>query len=178
MRVYKVGMQEDLARIDVGLDLEKHFFDYEQMGLGYARRVVQPWAAPNALPMKLPRMKRRVFKDITAIGAQLSAPALSTRAKAVFAPVLGEYAQWLPITVEDHQYWLLNVLCVVDLDDALAVTEKYGGPPGISSVRQYAFKLEDVSEKWLLKARTSVTGVLCSRPCNSPRTRMNPSDLG
>jgi hypothetical protein len=130
--------------------------------IGWAKPFEGAWTAPDTWRFKKPR-KRKIedLADVTAVLARCDSLVMSERAKSVLEPLLGDSAQWLPLAFPECEYWLLNLLRVVEMDDDAEIDF----PPSRTDngfVYAYSFRTRDVENEWLFKARKGTYAVLCT----------------
>jgi len=148
MRICSLEIRDDVQQLDADVDWQLEVL----RTLGKGAKHAQSWQPVQVRRLKKPR-KRRVedLCDVTAIAAHTDVPVLSDRAKSILQPVLGSAVEWLPLVFDEAQYWLLNVLHVID---ALNVSKAHIRtlPSGrVLDIDTYAFKSEVVSDEWLFK---------------------------
>jgi hypothetical protein len=119
------------------------------------------WKPIEVQRLQKPRKRKAEgLCDFTAVAAKESVPVLSTRAKQVVAPMLGDKAQWLPLTFDEQEYWLLNLLNIVDaLDEAQSILCRL--PDGkVIGIDGYALRPDLIVQEWMFKVSTAPFDVL------------------
>jgi hypothetical protein len=88
----------------------------------------------------------------TAMLAKVNVKVCSKKAMDILRPLLGESAQWLPLSFLEKEYWLLNVLRLLKIDKNRSAVRRYpdGSQP---SITRYAFQEKDLTNGWLFKTR-------------------------
>ncbi len=161
MQVFYIAPRDSVQLLEVALEDDLRIFSPESP-IGCGRRFEGTWSAPEAWKFKEPRKRRPdELADITQVLAAVSAPAFSAKARSVIEPFLGESAQWLPLQFAEREYWMLNLLRLVDMDMAHAVIDTLPGRTD-GHVRTYAFREQDLQHELLFKARHGTARVLCT----------------
>ncbi len=148
MRIYYIIPHDSVQRLDMDVDQRTNVI----RTLGRGTRWQGDWRAPAVWRLQKPRKRKpEMLCDWTVVGASVGVPALSTRAKRILEPVLGSHAQWLPLVFDEAEYWLLNLLHVIDALDA-GKSEIRTLPNGsVMNIETYAFKPDAVADEWLFK---------------------------
>jgi hypothetical protein len=157
MRVFSIGPRDNVQRLDMAVELQVSVVG--SLGLGSAY-------IPTLQPISVRRLKKprkhqpEPLCDFTAVTAMVHAPVLSARAKQLIEPVLSDRAQWLPLAFEEKEYWLLNLLNLVDaLDHERSRVSRL--PDGkVMCIDAYAFKPEMLEQQWMFKVPTAPFDVL------------------
>lgn len=159
MRVYSLETHDDVQLLDA--DVAWQATVLRTLGRGVRHQGV--WRPVRVTRLRKPRKRRtEALCDFTAIGSSVDVPALSARAKGVVAPLLGEGAEWLPLSFDETDYWLLNILTLVDaldLDKSVIRTLPNGK---VLNIDTYAFRWEAIEREWLFKVPQHPYRVLCS----------------
>jgi hypothetical protein len=160
MRVYKLSPLDKAELLEMSLEDQKRLFRGQ---LGSGAKFNEPWTAPICGRFKMPgRKKLGELCDLTAVLAKVNVPVCSERAKAVLEPLLGENAQWLPLDFAEKKYWLLNVLRLVEIDEAKSQVYRYSIASMTPLIERYVFKEEAVASEWLFKTSINTFTVHCT----------------
>lgn len=161
MQVFYIAPRDNVERLEVALEDDLRIFSPESP-IGWGRRFEGAWSAPATWRCKEPR-RRQPFAlgDVTQVLAHGSALVFSVKARSVIEPLLGEWGQWLPLKFAEREYWILNLLRLVDMDMPHAEIDMLPGKTD-GHVRTYAFHERDVAPEWLFKARGGTYSVLCT----------------
>lgn len=148
MRIYSVSPKDEVQRLETAVDLGVKILRH----LGLAQPWVRDWQSPKTWRMQKPHQRKlAVLSDWTAVGPTLGMPALSAKAKALVEPMLGSMAQWLPLSFDEREYWLLNCMNVPDVLDMQASSITYRADGSIWNIDAFAFKPIAVAEELLFK---------------------------
>ena len=159
MRVFNISPHDDVQRFDMDVDLQVGVL--RNLGRGQAHE--GPWTPIPVQRLKKPRKRREEsLCDLSAVAANVSVPVMSARARQVLEPILGADAQWLRLVFDEGEYWLLNLLRVVDaVDPTMAAVRRF--PDGrVADIEEYAFVAEVVAREWLFKVSTATFDVLAT----------------
>jgi hypothetical protein len=159
IKVYFISVYDNVQRLEMSLDDQKSLM---RGRVGSGKRVEGEWTPPKCGRFKKPRSRKQEnLHDITFVLAKESVPVLSRKAKDVFEPLLGDQAQWLAVDFEECEYWMLNVLRLVDIDEEKSDIHHYpsGGMP---LIRHYVFREKDVANEWLFKTKIHTFNVHCT----------------
>lgn len=148
MRICSLEPRDGVQLLDADVDWQVAVL----RSLGRGVRYEGTWHAPRVTRLRKPRKRQQeALCDLTAIAAAIDVPVLSLRAKKLLEPILGQDAQWLPLAFDEADYWLLNLVRIVDGLD-LSKTKMRTLPNGkVLSIDIYAFKDEAVADLWLFK---------------------------
>jgi hypothetical protein len=158
MRVFCIGPRDDVQRLDMDVELQVSML--RRLGLGVAYAGDWPPIAVRRLRKPRKHLPENLC-DFTAVAAAVDAPVLSSRAKQVVEPLLGDRAQWLPLAFDEQEYWLLNLLNIVDaLDEERSVITRLPTNPNAITIDAYALRPEAVAQEWMFKIRKAPYDVL------------------
>lgn len=162
MQVFQLDCVDTAPLLTTSLENQKMLF--RSGGISDAKRYDGVWIPPHVSRFKRPRERKiKPFCDVSLLLAHADAPIFSERAKAVFEPILRDSVQWLELDCDEGKYWILNTLETVDLDLSKSRLVTFGdGTTG--PVKQYAFRSEDLLNKWVFKTRKHTFRVLCTEP--------------
>lgn len=148
MRICSLEIRDDVQQLNADVNWQLEVL----RTLGRGARCAQPWNPVPVSRLHKPR-KRRVEElcDVTAIAAHVDVPVFSERARNVLQPILGATAEWLPLAFDEAQYWLLNLLQVIDVLDVSKAHVRTLPNGRVLDIDTYAFKEELVSDQWLFK---------------------------
>jgi hypothetical protein len=158
MKVYVITPLDNVQLLGMSLEDQVRIF----RGLvGAGQAVTTAWDAPKCDRFKKPRKRKpEPLCDFTAILGKGDAPVLSRKAKNVLEPIFGSSVQWLPLEFEECEYWLLNVLRLVEIDETKSeVHRDYNG--SFPRVLRHWFHEKDVANEWVFKTRINTYNVLC-----------------
>jgi hypothetical protein len=158
MRVFRISPRDSVQRLDMAVEMQISMLDLLGLGVAYANA----WRPIPAHQLKKPRKRLpEELCDFTAVAAAVDVPVLSVRAKQVVEPLLGDKAQWLPLAFEEREYWLLNLLNLVDaLDEERSVIRRLPTNPDAMTVKAYALRPEAVAQQWIFKVPQAPFDVL------------------
>jgi hypothetical protein len=157
--VYSISVYDNVQRLDMSLEDQKRLM---RGRVGSGKRVDGEWTPPKCGRFIKPRSRKpEKLHDITFVLAKANIPLLSRKAKQLFEPLLGDQAQWLAVDFQECEYWMLNVLRLVDIDEEKSDIHHYpsGGMP---LIRHYVFREKDISNEWLFKTNVHTYSVHCT----------------
>jgi hypothetical protein len=157
--VYSISVYDNVQRLDMSLEDQKRLM---RGRVGSGKRVDGEWTPPKCGRFIKPRSRKpEKLHDITFVLAKANIPLLSRKAKQLFEPLLGDQAQWLAVDFQECEYWMLNVLRLVDIDEEKSDIHHYpsGGTP---LIRHYEFREKDVADEWLFKTKIHTFNVHCT----------------
>jgi hypothetical protein len=157
--VYFISVLDDVQLLDMNLEDQRTIFEGR---VGSGNRVDSLWIPPKCGRFKKARSgKPEDLCDITFVLAHADVPLFSRKAKEVFEPLLGEQAQWLALDFEDCEYWMLNLLRLVEIDEDKSEIRRF--PSGKTSlITRYEFNKKDVANEWLFKTKIHTFRVHCT----------------
>lgn len=92
--------------------------------------------------------------DRLGIGLNMDPMALSRRALDVLLPHIGPAVQLIPLTFDEGEYAMLNIVNVIDaLDEAQSEVERFPSSGRVSRIKRYAFHADMVRDAWIFKIR-------------------------
>lgn len=159
MQVFVVSSIDSAPRVSISDADLAHLF---RGNLGRAKAYPKEWKPVIALRLKRPRERSvKPYCDISFVLAMEDVPLFSLRAKTCLEPVLGDAVQWLPLEFDEKEFWLVNVLETVAIDNSKANIKMYDGKP-TSTIETYAFNTNEVFGKRLFKESSRTFSVLCT----------------
>jgi hypothetical protein len=157
--VYSISVYDNVQRLDMSLEDQKRLM---RGRVGSGKRVDGEWTPPKCGRFIKPRSRKpEKLHDITFVLANVDVPVFSRKAKVVFEPLLGDQAQWLAVDFEECEYWMLNVLRLVEIDEVKSEIRRLPSG-GVSQIRHYEFREKDVADEWLFKTRIHTGWVHCT----------------
>jgi hypothetical protein len=168
MRIYSMGIHDDVQMLDTHVDQQVTTL----RAVGRGKQAEGIWQPLPVWRLKKPR-KRKLedLCDVTAVCASVDKPVMSSRAKRLLEPVLGTDAQWLALSFEECEYWILNSLRVLDAVDLSGSAVGYFPDGRVSDVEKYALRESVVADEWLFKASVAPYDVLVTERFRSLVTR-------
>ena len=158
MRVFCIGPRDDVQRLDMAVEQQTAML--RPLGQGIAHS--NTWQPIPVFRLKKPRRRSpEALCDFTTVAAKENIPVLSARAKQVVQPLLADKAQWLPLAFEEGEYWLLNLLNLVDaLDEEHSGIRRLPTNPKVMTIDAYALHLEAIAQQWIFKVPQAPYDVL------------------
>jgi hypothetical protein len=128
--------------------------------LGQPRSLLSVWQPPSARFIRDDEVLKEVPDDPTPPPPYLrdgdfseyhGVLALSARAREALLPMIGDAAELLPLQCEEGDFYLLNVLQVLDCLDRERSDITYWDDGSIRSVRRFAFQASCLDDKHIFK---------------------------
>ncbi|RTL43553.1 MAG: hypothetical protein EKK53_09380 [Burkholderiales bacterium] len=92
--------------------------------------------------------------DRLGIGLNMDSMALSRRALDVLLPHIAPAVQLIPLTFDEGEYAMLNIVNVIDaLDEAHSDVERFPSSGRVSRIKRYGFHPDVVRNEWIFKIR-------------------------
>lgn len=92
--------------------------------------------------------------DRLGIGLNMDPMALSRRALDVLLPHIGPAVQLIPLTFDEGEYAMVNIVNVIDaLDEAHSGIERFPSSGRVSRIKRYSFHPDVVRNEWIFKIR-------------------------
>lgn len=92
--------------------------------------------------------------DRLGVGLNMDPMALSRRALDVLLPHIGHAVQLIPLTFDEGEYAMLNIVNVIDaLDEAQSDVERFPSSGRVARIERYSFHPDVVRNEWIFKIR-------------------------